>query len=122
MFKVVIKTTERRQWRRSGVFILNSEKILHIVRVFSLLALNTYMPDGYWHLSWLGLLSRCLLAHFITYLASVTDCYIIIFEVINQGYQNLFKVINKIRWTVPNDAAMAKLPLVLGKLAIIALD
>ena len=31
MFKVNNKTLERRQWRRSGVFIVNFEDILHLV-------------------------------------------------------------------------------------------
>ena len=38
--KLTIKTTEQRQWHRSGVFIVNSEPILHIIQVFPLLALN----------------------------------------------------------------------------------
>ena len=39
LFKVKIRTPERRQWR-SGVFILNFKEILHIVLVFLLLNLN----------------------------------------------------------------------------------
>ena len=35
-----IKTLERRYCRRSGVFIVNFEQILHIFLVFPLLALN----------------------------------------------------------------------------------
>ena len=31
--KLILKTPERRQWRRSVVFIVNSEQILHIVLV-----------------------------------------------------------------------------------------
>ena len=38
--KLTIKTPERRQWRRSGVFIVNFEKISHLVLVFLLLTLN----------------------------------------------------------------------------------
>ena len=38
--KLTIKTRERRQWRRSGVFIVNFEHILHPVLVFLLLTLN----------------------------------------------------------------------------------
>ena len=34
------KTPERRQWRRSGVFIVNFDHILHLVLVFLLLTLN----------------------------------------------------------------------------------
>ena len=30
MFKVNVKTSERRQWRRSGVFIVNFEYISHL--------------------------------------------------------------------------------------------
>ena len=37
--KLTIKTTEHRHLRRSGVFIVNFEPILHIL-VFPLLALN----------------------------------------------------------------------------------
>ena len=33
MFKATIKTSERRQWRRYGVFIVNFEDISHLVLV-----------------------------------------------------------------------------------------
>ena len=45
--KLTIKTPERRQWRRSGVFIVNFEHISHLVLVFLLLTLNLQMPTGY---------------------------------------------------------------------------
>ena len=35
--KLIIKTPERRQWRRSGVLIVNFEHILHLVLMFLLL-------------------------------------------------------------------------------------
>ena len=38
--KLTIKTPERRQWRRSGVFIVNFKHVSHIVLVFLLLTLN----------------------------------------------------------------------------------
>ena len=38
--KLTIKTPERRQRRRSGVFIVNSEHILHLALVFLLSTLN----------------------------------------------------------------------------------
>ena len=38
--KLTIKTPERRQWRRSGIFIVNFEHISHHVLVFLLLTLN----------------------------------------------------------------------------------
>ena len=38
--KLTIKTPERRQWRRSGVFIVNFEHISHLALVFLLLTLN----------------------------------------------------------------------------------
>ena len=38
--KLTKKTPERRQWRRSGVFIVNFEHISHLVLVFLLLTLN----------------------------------------------------------------------------------
>ena len=37
---------ERRQWRRSGVFIVNFEYIPHFVLVFLFLTLNMYLPAG----------------------------------------------------------------------------
>ena len=36
-------------WRRSGVFVVNFEHILHIVLVFLLLTLNMSLPTGYIH-------------------------------------------------------------------------
>ena len=38
--KLIIKTPERRQRRRSGVFIVNFENISHLFLVFLLLTLN----------------------------------------------------------------------------------
>ena len=38
--KLTIKTPERRNWRRSGVFIVNFEHISHFLLVFLLLTLN----------------------------------------------------------------------------------
>ena len=38
--KLTIKTPQRRQWRRSGVFIVNYEHISHLVLVFLLLTLS----------------------------------------------------------------------------------
>ena len=38
--KLTIKTPERRQWRRSGVCIVNFEHISHLLIVFLLLTLN----------------------------------------------------------------------------------
>ena len=38
--KLTIKTPERRQWRRSGAFIVNYEQISHLALVFLLLTLN----------------------------------------------------------------------------------
>ena len=40
MFKVSNKDTRTMQGRRSGVFIVNSEHISHLVLVFLLLTLN----------------------------------------------------------------------------------
>ena len=42
--KLIITTSERRQLRRSGVYIVNFEQILNIVLVFPLLTLKKYMP------------------------------------------------------------------------------
>ena len=38
--KLTMKTPERHHWRRSGVFIVNFEHILHLVLVFLLLTLS----------------------------------------------------------------------------------
>ena len=38
--KLTIKTPERRQWRRSGIFIVSSEHISHFAVMFPLLTLN----------------------------------------------------------------------------------
>ena len=38
--KLTIKTSERRQWHRSGAFIVNFEHISHFFLVFPLLTLN----------------------------------------------------------------------------------
>ena len=38
--KLTKTTPERRQWRRSDVFIVNFEHILHLNPMFSLLTLN----------------------------------------------------------------------------------
>ena len=38
--KLTIKTSERRQWHRSGTFIVNFEHISHLFLVFPLLTLN----------------------------------------------------------------------------------
>ena len=46
--KLAIKIPERRHWRRSGIFIVNFEHILHIVLVFLLLTLSRQMPAGGW--------------------------------------------------------------------------
>ena len=44
--KLTIKTPERRQWRRSVVFIVNFEHIYHLVLVFLLLTLSRSMSAG----------------------------------------------------------------------------
>ena len=38
--KLTIKTLERQQWRRSGVFVVKFEHIPHLVLVFLLLTLS----------------------------------------------------------------------------------
>ena len=43
---LTIKTPERRQWRRSGIFIVNFEHISQLVLVFLLLTLNRWMSTG----------------------------------------------------------------------------
>ena len=43
---LVIKTPEQRHWSRSGVFIVNSEHILHLVLMFLLLTLNMWLLAG----------------------------------------------------------------------------
>ena len=48
---ITIKTTEGRHWRRSVVFVVNFEQILHIVLLFLLLALCKWIPPGTLHLT-----------------------------------------------------------------------
>ena len=43
--KLTIKTPERHQWRRSGVFIVNFQNISHHVLVFLLLTLSMLLPS-----------------------------------------------------------------------------
>ena len=45
--KLTINTAERRNWRRSGVFIVNFEYISHLFLVFLLLTLNKQLLLGY---------------------------------------------------------------------------
>ena len=45
--KLTITTQERRQWRRSGVFIVNFEHLWHFVLVFLLLTLSRKTPARY---------------------------------------------------------------------------
>ena len=46
LFKVNDKDTKTTSRRRSGVFIVNTEQISHIVVMFLLLTLNKEMPAG----------------------------------------------------------------------------
>ena len=45
--KLTIKIPEQRQWRRSGIFIVNFEHISQLALVFLLLTLSRQMPAGY---------------------------------------------------------------------------
>ena len=45
--KLTIKTPERRHWRRSDVFIVNSEYISHLFLQFLFLTLNKLMLTGF---------------------------------------------------------------------------
>ena len=49
MFKLTIKTPERRYWRRLATFIVNSEHISHLFLVFLLLTLDKKMFAGKWN-------------------------------------------------------------------------
>ena len=44
MFKVSNKDIKRRQWRHSGVFIVNFEHISHLALVFLFLTLSWQLP------------------------------------------------------------------------------
>ena len=50
-----MKTPERRQWRGSGIFIVNFEHISHLFLEFLLLTLNKQMLGGYFFFSKLTL-------------------------------------------------------------------
>ena len=44
--KLIMNTSERRQWRWSGFFIVNFEQLSHSVLLSPLLTLNKYMSTG----------------------------------------------------------------------------
>ena len=46
--KLIIKISERRYWRRPGIFLANFEHISHLVLMFLLLTLSMEMPAGSW--------------------------------------------------------------------------
>ena len=46
--KLTMKTSERRQWRRFGVFIVNFEHIWHLFLVVLLLTLSKLMLGRFW--------------------------------------------------------------------------
>ena len=46
LFKVSNKETKLRQWRCSGVFIINFEHVSHIILLFSLLSSNKFITEG----------------------------------------------------------------------------
>ena len=52
MFKLTIKTLDRRHWRCSAVFIVNFEHFSYLFLVFLLLTLDTYMLTGKEILIW----------------------------------------------------------------------
>ena len=60
--ELTIKTPEWRHWRRSGVFIVNFELILHLFLVFLLLTWNKLMLAGFMQLKEIGM--RTLSFHF----------------------------------------------------------
>ena len=59
--KLTINTPEQRQWRRSGVFIVNFERILHLGLVFLLLTSSRQMTAGKWLLNELFRLGFCII-------------------------------------------------------------
>ena len=74
--QLTIKTSERRHWRLSGVYIFNFEQISHISLVFSLLTLNKQMLAGkegkpansfLWQKSWLNLINLILEQNLISF-------------------------------------------------------
>ena len=92
-WKLTIKTTERRQWRCSGVFIVNLKYILHLFVMFLLLTLNKQILAEYNVNSF--------------YLAHSSKCYISLppenswFSDVVRGYRNAALRRNGLRdgWT-----------------------
>ena len=70
--KSTIKTSERSDWRRSGVFIVNFEFISFIFLVFLLLTLNKEM------IAWIGMKSVNTMDQFFKKFAILTDSMIIL--------------------------------------------
>ena len=70
-WKLTIKTPERRQFRRFGVFIVNFKHISHLVLVFLLLTLNIKIPVNYFHEK---LNLRCLTGFWIRF-CNYPNCF-----------------------------------------------
>ena len=80
--ELTIKTPERRQSHRSGIFIVNFEHISQLVLVFLLLTLNMQLPTG------LFVLTRLYIYYYII-------CMTVPLSVIEEKYGThfLFKLI-----------------------------
>ena len=66
MFKVTIKTPERRHWHHSGAFIVNFEHILHLVLVF---IINFEQANADWEETWTKQKQICLLISLVNNVA-----------------------------------------------------
>ena len=122
MFKLTIKTPERRHWRRFGVFIVNSEHISHLFLVILLLNLNKYMLVGRGACQ-TSKTQFCILLFFF---AKTVNSYKLPFCKKAQSYMlvsvfhaPLFKINNKDTRTTSTDVLLMSMLLMLTKICTI---
>ena len=75
---LTIKTPERRNWRRSGVFIVNFEHNSHIFHVFSLLLATQVSAWIFWHFC-----RSCKCCDFMSFKSSCSATFRKIFSMMN---------------------------------------
>ena len=71
--KLTIKVEVRRQWRRSGIFIVNFEHISHLVLVLLLLILNIWLLVRLYLMIFWSFHSKVLHQSLISFLKIMTD-------------------------------------------------
>ena len=83
--KLAIKTPERRQWRRSRVFIVNFKHISNLVLVFLLLTLSREIPAGKG-----ALFSLNTLCYFMSLALHKIDVIIPVYKLQMRSFEQIF--------------------------------